>query len=405
MVLKTLLAIKKLDVARPLHLVAELLDERTEPVARMVAGQRAALIATSPLISRLLVQTGRQSGLSAVYGELLDFAGVEIYFQTEPRLVGTTFRDAVFRYDTSTLIGVFTGNGELELPPGPGRRFEAGDQVIAISEDDDRVVLDGVTGPDDALIADIAGPRPRSAERTLILGNSPRLPLILRELDAYVADGSHTLVAGEGDPAPLLAGLDGGLRHMVVATRSGDLTDRDVLESLEVSSFDHVLVLSETAGRTQAMADARTTVVLLYLRAIMQAGGKVPVTSEILELANRDLTTSDEADDFIVSNRLVSLVVSQVAENAHLIGVFDELLGAAGHGLHVKPATDYVRPCEVTFATVCGAALRRDEIAIGYRLAVHATDPDRAFGVVVSPRKSSRVTLGPQDKVIVLALG
>src|SRR6185295_15743945 len=93
-VLKTLLAIRKLAPGHDLHVVAEILDERTESVARMVVGAHAALILVAPLISRLLVQTGRQPGLSLVYTELLDFAGSEIYVQPQPKLVGKTFREA-----------------------------------------------------------------------------------------------------------------------------------------------------------------------------------------------------------------------------------------------------------------------------------------------------------------------
>jgi hypothetical protein len=404
MVLKTLLAITKVAEERSLHIVAEILDPRTEPVARMVVGDRAALILAGPLVSRLLVQTGRQSGLSIVYTELLDFAGVEIYIAPQPELIGKTFREAVFGYDTSTLIGVHTAGGEIQVPPPFERRFEAGDQVVIISEDDDKIMLNGGPIAGDAAIL----PAPRRArqapERTLVLGTSPRLPIVLRELDSYVANGSETTVLGEGDPAVIVADVDGALQHMKLTVHAGDVTDRGVLEWLEVSSFDHVLVLSETEGRTQEMADARTTVALLYLRDIQQrAGSKVPITSEILEIQNQALATVAEPDDFIVSNTLVSLVVSQVAENPHLVGVFDELFGSSGHELYLKPASEYVRSGQVTFGEVCEAALRRGEVAVGYRLAETARDAAKGFGVVVNPSKRSTVILGPADNVIVLA--
>src|SRR5262249_7038765 len=74
-VIKTLLALAKAAPDAQLHVVAEIRDEHNADVARLVAGDRAALILAGPLISRLLVQTGRQSGLSVVYTELLDFEG------------------------------------------------------------------------------------------------------------------------------------------------------------------------------------------------------------------------------------------------------------------------------------------------------------------------------------------
>ncbi|HEY0989330.1 MAG TPA: hypothetical protein VGD80_19810, partial [Kofleriaceae bacterium] len=402
-VLKTLLAIRKLAPDHDLHLVAEILDERTESVARMVVGEHAALILAAPLISRLLVQTGRQPGLSLVYTELLDFAGSEIYVKPEPALTGKTFREAAFAYGTSTVIGLFTANGDLLLAPPADRRLAADDQVIAISADDDTLVLDGTSAAaldDSAIFA----PRPRSQpapERTLVLGASKRLPRVLAELDAYVAPGSTTLVIGELEAS---AEAIAQLRNMTATARLGDITERATLDALDVTSFDHVLVLSETTGRTQEMADARTTVTLLHLRDIeTRADKKVPITSEILDIQNRDLATVAEADDFIVSNTLVSLMVSQVAENTHLVRVFDELFSPGGCELYLKPATDYIPAGEHLFAVLYEAALRRGEVAIGYRLASRARDPAAGFGIVVNPSKRDRLAIMPGDSIIVVA--
>jgi ion channel POLLUX/CASTOR len=407
-VLKTLLAIAKAAPGDALHIVAELFDERSETVARMVVGETAALILAAPLISRLLVQTGRQPGLSVVYTELLNFAGAEIYIQAQPALTDKTFRQAVFAYDSSTLIGLITAAGEVVLAPPADRRLAAGDRLVAISDDDDTLVIDGTPVASGArseldTTAIIDPPRRTAAapERTLVLGASRRLARVLIELDAYVAPGSTTLVVGESEPP---ADAVSQLPHMQVTTRVGDVTERATLDALDVTSFDHILVLSETVNRTQEMADARTTVTLLHLRDLeRRAGKKVPITSEILDIQNRELATVAEADDFIVSNTLVSLMVAQVAENAHLVQVFDELFSAGGCELYLKPATDYVRAGEIAFGVLCEAALRRSELAIGYRLASRAGDPAAAFGIVVNPSKRARLTLGPGDSVIVIA--
>jgi hypothetical protein len=152
------------------------------------------------------------------------------------------------------------------------------------------------------------------------------------------------------------------------------------------------------------MADARTTVTLLHLRDIeRRAGKKVPITSEILDIQNRDLAAVAEADDFIVSNTLVSLMVSQLAENPDLVHVFDELFSSGGFELYLKSAATYVEAGPVTFATVTEAAMRRGELAIGYRLAASAKDASKSYGVVVGPAKQAVATLGKGDKIIVLA--
>ncbi|HEX2645518.1 MAG TPA: hypothetical protein VHU81_21135, partial [Thermoanaerobaculia bacterium] len=89
-VIKSILALTNNPNRRPepFHIVAELAELRNLEVARLVGKDEVQIIVTSDLISRILVQTSRQSGLSVVYTELLDFGGDEIYFQEEPGLVG-----------------------------------------------------------------------------------------------------------------------------------------------------------------------------------------------------------------------------------------------------------------------------------------------------------------------------
>jgi len=407
-VLKTLLAVSKAGAhaGKPMHIVAEVKSEKTLSVARMVVGDAAGLILTPPLISRLLVQTGRQSGLSAVYTELLSFAGDEIYIQAQPQLAGKAFRDALVVYEDSALMGVLTADGRNLMPPPFERRFEPGDAVICISRDDDTIVLNGRPTPlDEAALAPADQHAPPGPERTLVLGDSERLDMVLRELDAYVASGSTTLVVGEEEGVAARVDAAGQLQHMTATYRVGDITDRAVLDALDVGSFEHILVLSETAGRSQEMADARTMITLLHLRDILRRSGKsVPITTEMLDAENRDLAAVAEADDFIISNTLVSLVVSQVSENKQLAKVFDELLSPEGYEIYLKPARDYVRPgVEVDFYTVVEAAARRREIALGYRVAARAQDPQAAYGVVLNPKKSSKLRFVENDRVVVLA--
>jgi hypothetical protein len=369
----------------------------------MVMGPDAALVLSPPLISRLLVQTGRQSGLSAVYTELLDFGGVEIYLHEEPALNGRTFREAVLMYGTSALMGVLRADGTLLLGAWD-HVFGPGDQVIAISEDDDTVKLDGRPEPLDPAL--VVPPRAKAApapERTLLLGGgSPRLLHVLHELDAYVGPGSFTLVVGESLPDQVDAAK---LKNMSVELRTGDCTDRALLDALDIPSFDHILALAETDDRGHDLADARTMVVLLHLRDIAKKSGKnVPITSEMLEIENQRLAAVAEADDFIVSNTLISLILSQLSESPRLVRVFEELFSPEGYEIYLLPAADYVKlGVPLDFYTVVAAAADRGHVAIGYRDASHAKDAGQGFGVKVSPPKSEKRAWTAEDRIVVVA--
>jgi voltage-gated potassium channel Kch len=407
-VLKTLLAVQRSSkhIGEHYHVVAELQDAKILAVARMVVGEKAALLLGPPLISRLLVQTGRQSGLSAVFTELLDFGGCEIYIQPEPALTGKTFREALTAYDDSALMGVLSGEHQLLLPPPFDYKLRADDQVIAISEDDDTVLVNGKPWKvDEKAVAIDPPPFVKQPERTLILGTSERMPLVLRDLAPYCAAGSTTVIVGENDQLGAEAVADGkkDLGHLGISFHHGDITERKLLDELDVTSFDHILVLSESAGRSVDVADARTMVTLFHLRDLNRLAGKnTSITSEMLDLSNRELAQAAEADDFIVSNMLVALMVSQLSENRHLVQVFDELFTYGGHDIRIKPAAHYVKTgVETDFYTVMDVAAKRGEIAIGYRLGGQAQTPP-GFGVVVNPTKHKRLAFSADDQIVVL---
>lgn len=407
-VIKTILAITNSPDRRvaPYHIVAEMHDPRNAEVARMVGKNEVELVLLGDLISRITVQTCRQSGLSIVITELLDFGGDEIYFSSQPELTGKTFGEALFAYDDCCVMGVRPRTGGVKLNPPMDTVLGEGDQLIVIAEDDSAIHQPerrAMPPVEEAVIRSVALPPPRP-ERTLILGWNRRVPMIVRELNAYVAPGSQVLIVAdesESDPRLVRAGR---VANLEVEIRAGDTTDRATIDSLGVAGYDHLILLcSESLPEQQA--DARVLVTLLHLRDLADKTGEdLSIVSEMLDLRNRALAEVTRPDDFIVSEKLVSLMLAQISENRDLAGVFADLFDPEGSEIYLKPASAYVAPgTPVTFYTVVESARRRGEVAIGYRLAAAASDPSRSYGVLVNPDKPERVTFGPGDRVIVLA--
>ncbi len=391
------------------HIVAEIRNPKNMIPARMVGRDEAELVLFSELISRITVQTCRQSGLSVVYTELLDFDGDEIYFGDVAHLAGKTFGDALFAFEDSALIGLRRADGAILLNPEADLVIGSGDKVIVISKDDDTVKPLDRPKPaivESAIVEPIA--QPPQAERTLILGWNGRGPSIVRELENYVAPGSIVLVVAEHERAEAdIAEVSQELTKQKVTFQNGDCTDRTVLDALDTLSFDHIITLSYSDELDVQEADAKTLVTLLHLRDIVDKSGKAAgpsVVSEMIDAQNRKLAEVTKADDFIVSDKLVSLALSQISENKELSKVFAELFAAEGSEIYLRPAGDYVelgKPLD--FYTVLEAARRRKEVAIGYRIAAKATDADAAYGVAVNPKKSGLITYTANDKIIVLA--
>jgi voltage-gated potassium channel Kch len=407
--IKTILALTNNADRRPepYHIVAEIRDPKNIEVARMVGRNEVELILVDQLISRIIAQTCRQSGLSVVYTELLDFSGDEIYFKEEPGLVGKFFKEALLAYDDSTLIGLRHTDGRVRLNPPMNTVLEAGDKIIAISEDDDTIRLSTIQDLRIDLEA-IRKPNNQSEnpERTLILGWNRNGPLIVQELDHYVPQASELTILTECPVDEITAAINPlGLQRQQFEIRQGNPTDRRVLDKLQIPDYHHVITLGDSDHLDPQQVDAHTLVTLLHLRDISERQGDTfSIVSEMADMHNRALAEVTKADDFIVSDRLVSLMLSQISENKELAAVFQDFFDPEGAELYLKPAEDYVEPgIAVNFYTVVKAASQRDETAIGYRLAAEADDPGKAYGVLVNPAKSEAMSFAPGDKVIVLA--
>jgi voltage-gated potassium channel Kch len=408
-VIKILLAITKNPQHRaaPYHIVAGICNPRNLEVARIVAQAEAEFILIDDLVARIAAQTCRQSGLSVIYSELMDFAGDEVYFQAEPALVGKTFGDALLAYEDSAVIGLKPNGGNPRLNPPMETLIHDGDQIIAISEDDDTVRISGLQdlqiSEDDIRITSTSK---SSKENTLILGWNECALSIINELDHYVSPGSTaTVVADFGESIPELQEKCAGLENLRCLFEAGDTTDRQTLERLNFEGIDHVVLLCYSDVLETQEADACTLITLLHLRDIADTKGySFSIVSEILDIRNRQLAEAARPDDFIVSDRLVSLVLSQISENKALGPVFADLFSPQGSEIYLKPVTNYVNPGkEVNFYTIAESARRRNEVAIGYRLQAHAHDLSKSYGVVINPSKSSPVRLTEDDKIIVLA--
>ncbi len=407
-VIKTLVAILNGPKRRPepFHIVAEIRDPKNLGVAKMVGRDEVELLLVGDLISRIIAQTCRQSGLSVVYTELLDFGGDEIYFRPEPALTGWSFGQTLFAYEDSAVLGIVPKGEAPRLNPPMDTLLREGDKLIFVAQDDDSIHLSARTPEINERAIQAGDPPAEAPERTLVLGWNWRAPTILHELGQYVAAGSEaTLVADVPIEPEVLQQLETGSPNLTFHFIAGDTTDRRILDSLGVELYQHVIVLSYADHLDEQRADARTLVTLLHLRDISQIQKRTfSIVSEMLDVRNRALAEVTQADDFIVSDKLISLMLSQIAENKQLNALFADLFDPEGSEIYLKPVAGYVRPGEaVDFYSVVEAAKRRGEVAMGYRIAAHLKDPERAYGVRLNPKKGERVTFAPEDRIVVLA--
>ncbi|MEO3884657.1 TrkA C-terminal domain-containing protein [Nonomuraea sp. B5E05] len=397
-VIKILLALAKREGVHP-PAVAALTSSRNIAAARLAGGQEVLLVDSDDTASRLIVQSSRQSGMSVVCMDLLNFDGGEIYLRTPKKLVGVTYGEALHAYQTASVIGLRRPSGVVLNPPGD-TVIDADDQVIVIAHDDSHVRL--AAGMPYVEEGAIVGTQrtPAEPERMLLLNWNGRAEQIVRYLDGYVAPGAVLEIAADHPKAG--TGL-AGLANLTVNVKDCDTTDRFALESLGVGLFQHVIVLSDDRFEPHH-SDTRTLMTLLQLRDMQRALGEhYSIVSEMHDENNRSLAEVTEADDIVISDTVIGLLLAQLAENRHLADVFGYLFDSRGSEIYPRPAVSYVKTgVKVSFSTVVESARRRGETAIGYRKNTARNDPPH-YGIVLNPDKSEPIVLEGADSVIVLA--
>lgn len=409
-IIKTILAITKSPNRRidPYHITTELNNERNIEICKLIGGEELEIILSDEIIAKIIIQTSRQSGLSIVYQELMDFDGAEIYFSALDTLIAKPYSEVIFAFNDSAVIGINNkANSVILINPPMDYVLMPGDEVIAITEDDDSLIPSTTK---DFLINEAAiqhsNNSESSPEKILMLGWNTRGGLLLRELNDYVAKNSIVnIISSFPIDESIISNYKNDFKNLIINFTHKDTTDNSVIKDLNIVDYNSIQVLCYREEMEIQEADASTMITLLHLRHISETMNKeIKIVSEMLDIKNRDLANVTKADDFIVSDKLISLMMSQVSENKQLMRVFEDLMRSEGSEIYLKPINDYIKTEEsVNFYTLMESAKRRGDTAIGYRINSLIHNQDAAYGVVINPKKDDYIQFTDLDKIIVLS--
>ena len=402
---KTLLAIRALRAADEngggaAHIVAEVIDNDTANSLKSLLGEGLNTVSSDAVVAELTAQACRQRGLSGVFRELLDFDGDEMYFAPFPELVGKTYAQTQLAFDKSAVVGVLRADGIVALNPAPSTVFGAGDQLIAVVEDDSLFLVDSSPWQGGLLACETAavGENPR---RIVIVGWSTLAPRVIAELDEFL--DARTTVELMIDPAL----VDVAMVRRQIATRNVAIEVSELGGGPEIvaahaarRSFHEVIVLGYRDVMTNNKADTRTLLTLLAFNQVRQGEdvGPVRIVAEMLDQKNSVLAEATGVDDFVVSDELTSLMLAQLSERAELGQVFADLFDRSGCSIELRPAPLYGAQHASNYGEIVATASAQGQSAIGYRRAASGQ-------VVVNPSKSAPLSLERDDEVLVIAPG
>jgi hypothetical protein len=391
-----------------LKVVAEVMLAANQEIAAIASGGRAHVIKTNEIISKILLQTSRSSGLSLVYDELLRFEGNEFHIKQFP-VAGRRYEDLALCFPNGLLVGLAKIDGSGHVLNPPGDRVVAGDEALLILAEDSNIQF--ADRPPSPRITVPSTPAQKPVEHMLVLGWNAKIFPILAEFDNYVGAGSSITLLNtvpEEERQRELAQKAPALKNVAVRHMTGEFTSRALMERVQPHSYPTVMVLGDAAGEGSVEeSDTRAIIALLLLRDFRQRAGikEQKVCSEILDPKNRDLAATTEIRDVVISNVMVSMVLAQVTYEPRIRAVLEDLFQSEGSEVYIKDLALYVPLGQpTTFEHLVLAARARGESAMGVQ--IYEDDAEKRYGFTLNPAGPARTASfvpKAKDRLVVLA--
>lgn len=414
-VLKSIMALVALHREKKLPpVVAELHELENRNIASDLS-ESVQVMDERSILSKLLVQTSRTSGLSIVYSNLVGFEGNEIYFY-KPKFgwAGLNHSEISFRFADAVPLGFRNERGEIILNPKPDYVPGKEEFAIVLAEDDSKIKFEEkpVATPKSVSLPDNSLAQP--VDKQLIIGWNSKSKMIVDEYAKFSAPNSqiHLLIAESNEEIKnALVKLRKKYPQIQLKSFIANLSQEGILEKIAPEKYDSVIFLAEEKENIEEV-DARTISLLLrfrqYFKRKTQEKGKTVETqliTEIMNSENTELVLETGVKDFLISNQFVSKMMAQVSQEPDVMRVYEDLFHPEGSEIYLKPVFLYFEdlPQNASFADCMQAALERNETCFGIRIASEETDESKNYGVYLIPDKSATFQLKESDSLIVLS--
>ena len=395
-----------------LPIVAEIFQQDKRDLVEIFHDDQIITLDSWDIMGKLFVQTSLTSGLEMVYNEILSFDGAEVYFYAADWR-GIQFGDLAGHFADGIPLGVSNTQGGLELRPPSDRVLEAGERIVILADDDSTINFSPTRRFSPSDLPYEARRLGDSKRRVLVLGWHEIGDIIVRESSDYLAAGSEFDVICEEPSADLqnrIRSLAEAHPELGIRLRNRNPMSFDDLKKANPFSYDNIVILSQSqTAISPERVDSDTLMILLLLRKIADETnvdrGKTKIITQILNSENQDLIVQTDVDDFIISNKLITMILAQLSEQPEIKAFYDDIFEEEGSEIYVKPASLYFKklPASARFIDVIAQAMKRDEICLGIRRGRSSKDATRNFGVELNLAKDAPLELTADDYLVVLA--
>jgi Trk K+ transport system NAD-binding subunit len=386
-------------------IIAEISDENTANILKSASKTPVYSLNREDFVSRITAHSVLQPGITNVILDLLDFDGSEIYVKAFKQAEGKSFGEIQQSFNAIPL-GIFKRNNEVVLAPDSATRVEEGDRIIGLAVDSSKFTWRNVE-TSSAQVTPVATMEktPKTAENILIIGWSRLARFSVLEISKVCAPGTKFTFFGQTGRVPLeeYNGLENPNISIDIRQTSG--TAEELSAMLNSQEFTRIGVFGyKTRGLPMPESEAITLLTCTQIAHDQRnpncKSKDAFVVAEIQDVANTSLAHQIDLDDLVISDRLSTLMMSQLAETNELGEVFNELFGPRGAFIQAKPASAYVELGQTkSFEEIQRIGQAHGDIILGYQ--EHARTQAMP-STILDPGRSTMLTPSHEMSFVVL---
>lgn len=365
--LNILLALKKIveeeELDKKINICVLVHEEDTIEIIKSIEEKNFVIhvIYKYEILYKLIAQSIIYTGLSNVYEDLFSNDGNVFYIETDHDFNDCKFEDAALKYleRGMILLGITKEDRSQLLIPNYDYLLKKENRLVILSRNNN----------DDNIkeYPDIKPSIVKYKNNILLICEENRYDEIIKEISEYMENHNTSMISYN-------------------SIKSQKNKYKFMREKLKEENTTKIVLISE-----DNLTDVKSINILLIIRQIIRKENlNIAILSLLNSIQKRNLIYSDDVRDFIVSGKLIGMLMAQASISSNILYIFYGLLSKNGKDIIMSPYSDYFNESK-SFKDVYLYLLRKKVIIIGVK---------RYNDVIINPNNDCM--LDNKDEIIII---
>ncbi len=313
------------------------------------------------ILYKLIAQSIIYTGLSNVYEELFSNDGNVFYIEKDHNFNGSKFEEAALKYldRGMILLGITKEDRSQLLIPNYEHLLKKENRLVLLSKNNN----DDYSKEYDNIKPNII----KYKNNILLICEEKRYDEIIKEISEYMENHNISI-----------------LSYNLIKSQKNKY--KFIRQKLKDEAITKIVLISE-----DNITDVKSINILLIIRQVIRKENlNIAILSLLNSIQKRNLIYSDDERDFIVSGKLIGMLMAQASLSSNILYIFYGLLSKNGKDIIISPYSDYFDESKI-FKEAYLYLLRKKIIIIGIK---------RYNDIVLNPNNSCM--LNRKDEIIII---